>query len=91
MSKHQNTTPKKHTAKAHRAILLEELKTHPVDTFQARDELDIQSPAPRIFELRHNEGYNIVTQWVTKQGHRIGQYVLNKTFVQADLFEGVAK
>lgn len=26
--------------------------------------------------------------WVYEDGHHIAQYVLNKTFIQADLFEG---
>ena len=95
MSKHQKTsnkaTAKDHTNATHRARILDWLKTKPLTTFQARNELDIPSPAPRVFELRHIEGYHIVTQWVYEQGHYIAQYVLNKTFVQADLFEGVAE
>lgn len=92
MSK-QHQTGNKATAKnraAHRARIFQWLKSKPLTTFQARNELDIPSPAPRIFELRHHEGYDITTQWVYEDGHHIAQYVLNKTFVQADLFEGVS-
>jgi hypothetical protein len=47
----------------------------------ARDYLDIPSPAPRVFELRHNEGLNIHSVWTTDttaQGnkHKFVRYVL---------------
>lgn len=83
-TQHQATS-----TKSHRARILAWLKTKPLTTFQARDDLDIPSPAPRIFELRHNDGYSIATHDVYVEGHRIAQYVLiTKKFFQADLFEG---
>ena len=50
-------------------------------TAYARDYLDIPSPAPRVFELRHNEGLNIQSVWTTDttaQGykHRFVNYIL---------------
>ncbi|CAL7962707.1 hypothetical protein GAMM_40022 [Gammaproteobacteria bacterium] len=53
----------------------------PITTIQARAELNILAPAARIWELRHNEGYNIVTNFVediTTEGkpHRVAQYAL---------------
>lgn len=52
-----------------------------VTTIRAREELDIMAPAPRIFELRHNEGKNIQTIWETDENaqgnkHRVARYVL---------------
>lgn len=58
------------------------LQTHgSCTTAYARDYLDIQAPAARVFELRHNEGLNIVSVWttdVTAQGkkHRFVNYIL---------------
>jgi len=48
---------------------------------EARHELDIVAPAPRIFELRHNYGYNIQTFWSVELNpgggeHRVARYVL---------------
>lgn len=50
-------------------------------TIYARDVLDVPSPAPRVFELRHNEGLNIQSVWTTDktvQGikHKFVRYVL---------------
>lgn len=50
-------------------------------TVYARDVLDIPSPAPRVYELRHNEGLNIQSVWTTDttaQGikHKFVRYVL---------------
>jgi len=52
-----------------------------VNTIQARHDLNILAPAPRIYELRHHYGYNIQTIWTTgttPEGypHRIARYVL---------------
>ena len=48
------------TSHNQRLRLLDYLKTHgTITTLQARSELDILSPAARIFELRHNFGYLI--------------------------------
>lgn len=45
-----------------RMRLLEQLRIKPISTIEARHELDILGVGPRIFELRHHFGYNIVTQ-----------------------------
>lgn len=52
-----------------------------VTTIQARERLDIMMPGARVFELRHQHGWNIETVWtddVNAQGnrHRIARYVL---------------
>lgn len=72
------------SAAAQRQRLLEELKRRAVSTIQARRDLDIMMPATRIFELRHNEDYNIKTVWVTEETeagkpHRVALYVLQTT------------
>jgi hypothetical protein len=70
------------SAKSQRSRLLERLRITPLTTFQAQHEQDIPSAAPRIFELRHNYGYNIKTEYtyVNRPGnsgrHRIANYVL---------------
>lgn len=66
---------------AQRERLLTRLKDGAVSTIQARHELDIIAPAPRIYELRHDFGYNIATHWQTEEtpeghSHRIASYVL---------------
>jgi len=62
-----------------RARILQYLRHKPLSTLQARKELDILSPAPRIFELRA-QGFNIITEKVTedsgKAKHRVALYVL---------------
>ncbi len=52
-----------------------------ITTIQAREDLDVMQPAPRIHELRHNFGHNIVTAWKIEENaqgrkHRNGRYVL---------------
>jgi hypothetical protein len=52
-----------------------------ITTIYARECLDIIAPAPRIFELRHNEGRNIQTvrtSDINAQGckHHVARYVL---------------
>lgn len=84
------TTPKAKTTKlnfkdnsAHnqRIKLLDYLLEHgSVTTSEAREKLDIMSPAARIKELRES-GYIIHTvweRWTSEHGikHRIGRYVL---------------
>ncbi|NVJ48575.1 MAG: helix-turn-helix domain-containing protein [Cytophagia bacterium] len=54
-----------------------------ISTIQAREILNIISPAPRIYELR-NKGYDILTHWIVHidaQGnkHRVAKYVLEKS------------
>ena len=53
-----------------------------ITTAQAREKLDVMSPAPRIMELKR-DGYLIVTlitSWTSVYGikHRIGRYVLTQ-------------
>ena len=52
-----------------------------ITTVQARHELDIVAPAARIFQLRHEWGFNIVTVWVNEENpgggiHRFAKYIL---------------
>ncbi len=70
------------TSQVQRQRLKNQLQKHgSFTTVYARDVLDVPSPAPRIFELRHNEGLNIQSVWttdITVQGnkHRFVRYVL---------------
>lgn len=64
-----------------RKRLLDALRERPLSTIQMRHELDVIQPAARIFELRHDQNYNIITQWEnqeTPEGymHRVAKYVL---------------
>lgn len=50
-------------------------------TIELREDYNVMAPAPRIFELRHEFGYNIVTHWDTSENaqghkHRNARYVL---------------
>lgn len=69
------------TAHNQRIKLLDWLfEKNSITTTQARETLDVMSPAPRIFELR-KAGYLINTiweSWVSEYGikHRIARYVL---------------
>jgi len=52
-----------------------------INTIQARHDLNILAPAPRIYELRHHYGHNIQTIWTTEttpegHPHRVARYVL---------------
>jgi hypothetical protein len=72
---------KDNSTSAQRIRLLAALRKHPVSTIHAREELDIMAPAPRVFELRHNRGFNILTNWKTEptacgKNHRVAEYVL---------------
>lgn len=70
--------------KAQRQLLAEALLAAPeqgVSTIQARHELNIMAPAPRIYELRHIHGMNIITlesEEVNPEGyrHRCARYFL---------------
>lgn len=72
------------SASAQRAMLLAALRSlgpTGVTTIEAREQLDVMQPAPRIFELRHWFDLNILTIWTTSinaQGkkHRNARYVL---------------
>jgi len=64
-----------------RQRILERLRLAPATTIELREELDVLAPAPRIFELRHNDGYEIHSRRVideTKPGHKhsVAQYAL---------------
>ncbi|HDY97714.1 MAG TPA: hypothetical protein ENH72_04405 [Pseudomonas sabulinigri] len=66
------TSPKTHNfnstiASAQRARLLKRLE--PVDTFSARNEMNLMMPAALIEELR-NAGHNIKTQRIIKTDQR---------------------
>jgi len=90
----QQASPKKTplndtTAEAQRARLLERLQLGPVDTFEARSELNIMMPAARIKELRE-AGHDIQTHRLTltdEQGrthHGVARYYLGTVPVQAE-------
>lgn len=72
-----------HSTAAQRTRLLKALKIanqEGVTTIQAREQLDIMSPASRVQELRE-QGYNIQTVWTTGENaqgnkHRNARYVL---------------
>lgn len=54
----------------------------PINTIEARRDLDVMMPATRVHELRHGEGLNIVTHWIdspTDAGpvHRVAVYTLH--------------
>lgn len=67
---------------AQRQRLLEALRERSLTTVDCRKELNIIAPAPRIYELRHNYGHEILTERVTvadEQGRlhrRIARYHL---------------
>lgn len=75
-----STVKKSTSTESQRFLLLDHLKKGPFTTIQARDELGVMSPAPRVMELRR-QGHNIITlrtETVDRTGtkHREGQYVL---------------
>jgi len=72
---------KSHSTEAQCERLLKRLREKPCSTIEARHELDIVSPAPRIFELQHHHDHNIQTFWSTElnpggERHRVANYVL---------------
>ena len=79
--KNSNQKINDNSAAAQRTKLLAALRKHPVSTIHAREELDIMAPAPRVFELRHNQCLNILTHWKREptacgKDHRVAEYVL---------------
>lgn len=65
-----------------RSRILNRLKIGPATTTQLRREDDVMMPAARIYELRHNENYNIKSHFVNESNengivHRVGKYVLH--------------
>ena len=81
-SQQGTSKPRKQTNDTNqRKRLLEAFRSRPMSTIQIRHELDVFQPAARIHELRHDEGFNIITHWEkqeTPEGymHRIAKYVL---------------
>ncbi len=71
-----------HSKEAQRARLLTWLREKPISTLECRKVLDILAPAARIFELRHGENHNIVTQKIEAENidnfgkHTVALYVL---------------
>lgn len=66
--------------KAQRNRLLSALKRDSITTIQARDDLNILSPAARVFELR-KQGHKIIRTWAYQpdafgRKHKIGCYTL---------------
>ncbi len=62
--KNDNTTqpPNSNAAADQRQRILTYLQENKrMTTLEARDQLDIPSPAPRVFELRHDYDINIAT------------------------------
>lgn len=64
-----------------------------ITTIDARWELNILAPAARVFELRHNEGLNILTRWRTETtyhgiSHRVADYILLPGIYQGVSYEG---
>lgn len=68
--------------RAQQQRLLAYLQQHgSIDTVTARRELDTMMPAARIFELRHQQGYDIVSHRVRRETdhgrtHSVALYVL---------------
>lgn len=63
-----------------RALILDALRSGPLTTIQARDQLAVLSPASRVMELRR-AGYVIETRKVKAfdadgRAHRVGVYEL---------------
>lgn len=72
------------STKAQRQLLAEallEAQEQGISTIQARHELNIMAPAPRIYELRHIHGMNIISfqsEEINPEGykHRCARYFL---------------
>lgn len=76
-------TPYSNSAASQRARILKHLENgKALSTMQAREQLGIMSPAPRVKELRE-QGYQIDTYRITEHDsngvphHRMGLYVLH--------------
>jgi len=71
-----------HATTAQRKKLLTHLKEKgSATTTEIRHELDILQPAARIFELRHDQNYNITRTWDVTENpggtdHRVARYTL---------------
>jgi len=83
-------------AESQRSRLLEHIQRFgSVTTIEARRDLDVLAPAPRMYELRHWYGYQIDTVLVYQQtdcgkAHRIAKYVYRGNGSTNDLFGGAA-
>lgn len=70
------------TRAAQQQRLLDYLRKHgSIDTVTARRELDTMMPAARIFELRHEQGYSIISHRVRRETdygrtHSVALYTL---------------
>tara|TARA_R110001599_G_scaffold9972_5_gene49281 strand:- start:6531 stop:6797 length:267 start_codon:yes stop_codon:yes gene_type:complete len=68
---------------AQRSRVIHALRENPkgLSTIQLREEWNVMAPAPRVFELRHDHGFNIEKVYTTStdsQGHehRNARYIL---------------
>lgn len=57
------------------------LARFPLTTIEIRRDLDCMMPGTRVWELRHRDGLNIVTEWAEQttdagKAHRVARYVL---------------
>jgi hypothetical protein len=69
------------SAENQRHRLYKALQEEALTTLEIRHRLDILGVAPRVYELRHNHGYNIHTHWTHDDNpgggrHSVAQYVL---------------
>lgn len=63
-----------------RRLLLAALRSGPISTIEAREQLNVIHPAARVMELRA-DGHRIVTTWSFEpdawgRPHRVARYVL---------------
>ncbi len=81
-AKQNDQPPNGNSRRAQQQRLLDYLRKHgSIDTVTARRELDTMMPAARIFELRHEQGFDIVSQRVRRETdhgrtHSVALYVL---------------
>ncbi len=60
---------------------LREIGSEGLSTIQVREDLDVMMPGARIYELRHEQGYNIQLIWNREKNaqgneHICGRYIL---------------
>lgn len=58
------------------AVILSHLKSKPITSYQAYIDHGITQLGARIFELRHEKGYNIEDAWVEKNDTRFKEYFM---------------
>lgn len=62
---------------AQRDRVLKHLQTNgSATTIELRHDLDVLAPAPRVFELRHIYGHNIVTLWEWDYNPKGGRHLV---------------